>query len=363
MPSRHSWKVIWPAGSCSGDRFVNLPHSLEGIPLSRNSISTPALAQVAMCSCDLPKTVRFYTEVLGFADSGGSCLYGPWGAAIQELGEDMSAVMWWLTGRQSLFQLEIFAHTQPAQRPLSSKWKPNDLGWSRWGVAVSDFERCLQRLASAGVATITEPADFGDGVRRVCFQEPFTRVVVEILEDSPAIPGGQRTSHFTADPAVIYAAISVPDLQAAKAFFVDGLAMKEEPKELQLHTPEMEKLWGLAGAESCSAVVRAGDVYLEMVEYSNPAGRSLPADHRLSDQGFMNIALAYPARSDLDDALARVAELGAESTVELGPPDSAVAATYLRGPGGLSVEVGSIRAGAEALIGFVPRPSVGEALS
>jgi catechol 2,3-dioxygenase-like lactoylglutathione lyase family enzyme len=140
-------------------------------------------------------------------------------AQIQALGDDCAFVLWWLVGRQDLVQLEFFHHTTPRQRATADR-APNDLGWSRFGITVPDFGPALERLGALGVELLCEPI-VHEGLRRACFRDPYTGVIVEVLEEGTATPGGIRPRFYDLVPAVVYAAISVPDLTEARRFFVE----------------------------------------------------------------------------------------------------------------------------------------------
>ena len=49
--------------------------------------------------------------------------------------------------------------------------------------------------------------------------------------------------------------VSVPDLAIARQSYVDALGL-EVVEDRQLHTPEDEAMWGLAGAEADSLLLR-----------------------------------------------------------------------------------------------------------
>ena len=269
-----------------------------------------------MCSADLPHTLRLYTEVFGFADAGGRAFWGPW-LGVQALGPDAAALVWWLVGRQDFVQLEVFHHTTPAQRPLPDDWRPSDHGWVRWGLAVPDFDAALDRLRGMGIATLSEPAE-RDGLRRVCFRDPDVGVIVEVMEDGAALAGGIRPRHYDLVPALVYAAVSVPDLDRARAFFVDTLGLAEEPAEL-LHDDASEALWGLEGAACERFVVSGGDVSVEVVRYDDPPGRPRPPDSSLSDQGLMNLAVGFRERAELERLYERIVANGYRPNAELMP--------------------------------------------
>jgi len=311
-------------------------------------LSPPRIAQLAFCTRNLPRSVRFYTEVFGFADAGGRVMWGERVGEIQKLGADAEFTLWWMVGRQEFFQLEFFHHTLPAQRPLPADARPSDHGWVRWGLAVPDFDATLQRLAGFGVRTVTEPATY-DGLRRACFRDPETGVMVEVLEDGPTLPGGVRPRFYELAPAALYGAISVPDLDDARRLYVGALELEELPLEV-LHAPEHEALWGLEGIHRDGFVVRAGDMYLEVVRYEGARPRSTGA--RLSDQGFMNAAIGYRARAGVEAAYERVSAHGFSPNRQL----SAAGATYVTDAQGASLEILAVERELDGPMGFAPQP-------
>jgi catechol 2,3-dioxygenase-like lactoylglutathione lyase family enzyme len=299
-----------------------------------------SLTQVALCTADIVRTARTFTEVLGFADAGGRPRWGADAARIQELptGDDTRTMMWWLVGQQEFVQLELFHHTSPPQRPRRAGWRPCDLGWVRFGVAVDDFDGTLRRLHDAGLATLTPPATV-DGGRRVCFREPGADAIVEIMEGRA--PG----------PTLGYVAASVADLESARRFFGGAFGLEELEPDV-LHRPEHERCWQLDGARRTCAVFRAGDALLELAQYESPAARSPAADALLSDQGIMNAALGYRDRAELARAHAAATALGASATTDV--PEVA-GSVYLRLADGLSFEQLLVPPELDAMYGFTPQ--------
>lgn len=306
----------------------------------------PRFCQVALCSSNLPRSIELFTTVLGFVDAGGGPFWGSQLAAVQELGDDASCLVWRLVGRSEFMQLELFAHSVPAQRPQPPDWNPSDLGWVRWGVKVEDFDECLRRLADFGITTMTEPMTFGDRIRRVCFRDPFVGAVVEIIEEAHR-SSTDENGGCKAD--VAYATASVADLRGSTSFFAESLGL-EPVDPLDVHGPAMEVLWGLAGSECSAMAFKSGSGHVELVSY-RPVGRRRPADYRLSDQGLMNIALGFHSRTQLD-ALAAVLSERFPLTFPLDPGDGP-AAGYTHAPDGLSVELMAVPPGFEKACGFV----------
>lgn len=313
-------------------------------------MTEPRIAQIALCTADVSEAVRLYVDGLGLADAGGKALWGERVARVQGLGDDASFVFWWLVGRQDFFQLELFRHTKPVQRPLPADWRPCDLGWVRFGLAVPDFDAVLGRLHVLGVEAMTAPIRH-DGLRRVCVRDPYAGIVVELMEEGAATPGGIRPRFYDLAPAVVYAALSVADLGRARRFFVDTLGLADDPAVL--HPPELEALWGLGGARRECAVLRGGDVFLELVRYDDPAGRPKPPGYRLSDQGFMNVALGFRDLTELHAVYDRVVAAGYHANV---PAPSRPGAAYVLDDQGTSVELLFVPREFDADLGFAPRP-------
>lgn len=306
--------------------------------------------QVALCSSDLSVSIRRYAKVFGFADAGGLVLWGSRVARIQRLGEDMTGSLRWMVGRQELVQLEFFQHSLPAQRPLPHDWRPCDHGWVRFGVSVPDFDDTLGRLSAEGVPLLGGPLTVA-GCRRACFRDPELGIVVELLEDTPQLPGGPRRRHFELAPAIVYVTLSVPDLEPARQLYLGAFQMPEW--EGVLHDERSESSWGLAGAQLGRFVADGGGVLLEVVSYRSPAGRPLPEGHLLSDQGFMNVAVGYRRRPELEEAVERALAAGAVLNMAL--PDRPATSMYLTDAQGFSVEVLCMPPEFEPEYGFQPR--------
>lgn len=300
-----------------------------------------SLAQVALCTADIPRTARTLVEVLGFTDAGGKPRWGADAAQIQQLptGDDTRCMMWWLVGRQEFVQVELFHHTSPVQRPRRPGWRPSDLGWVRFGVEVDDFDHTMRRLRAAGLSTLTAPVA-QDGARRVCFREPGADAVVEVIEAEPGDHPGPAIGSVTA---------SVADLGIARRYFGGAFGLEEiEP----IHRPGHEHLWGLDGARRRCAAFRAGTAVLEVVQYEEPAARPPAADALLSDQGIMNAAIGYRDRAELVRAHAAATAMGAAATTAVPELSGSV---YLRLADDLSFEQLLVPHGLDGVYGFAPR--------
>ncbi|MTD57580.1 VOC family protein [Amycolatopsis pithecellobii] len=290
------------------------------------------LVQVAVCTANMPRTIRTLVEVFGFTSAGGRPRWGEFAARLQQLpsGDDTAVMLWWMLGRQEFAQIELFHHYNPPQRPRPAGWRPSDLGWVRYGITVSDFDAVLERLSAAGESTLTDPVTV-DGARRVCFRESTSDVIVEIIEETgeTAVPGVRP------GPALTYAAASVSDLELARRQIREVFGFAEIASDA-LHRPEHEALWGLEGARRTCAVFQAGEMLLEVMEYETPEPKAPAPGALLSDQGFMNVAMGYRDRDELLRARDASERLGIRSTA--GMP-AVSGGFYLRLVDNLSVEM------------------------
>jgi catechol 2,3-dioxygenase-like lactoylglutathione lyase family enzyme len=172
------------------------------------------------------------------------------------------------------------------------------------------------------------------------------------MEEGEALPGGVRPRFYDLVPAFVYATVSVPDLGPARAFYCDTMGLVEEP-DVVLHTPEHEALWGLAGARRESFVARGGDIYLEVVRYDDPVGRPKPDGYRLSDQGFMNVAVGFRDVVPLQQVYERVVAGGYHDNFM---PPRRSGGTYLRDAQGNSMEMLLAPRELDVSFGFLPHP-------
>lgn len=244
--------------------------------------------QIALNTIDLGATVRFYAEVFGYANAGAQVGWGDV-MKVQGLDCDGQTVVWWLVGKHPRIQFEIFHHTGPLLRQRPADWSPADHGWVRYGVAVSDFEGVARRLAARGIEPLGGQA-FTNGNRRIAIRDPYAGIVIEIWENGPGLEVDWPFAANDADPQILYVTSSVSDIEAARDYYTRILGLTTAPIEM-LHSEADEALWGLAGARRDGFLVEGGNGFLEVVEYSTPRGRPRSADHRLSDQGIMNVGL------------------------------------------------------------------------
>jgi catechol 2,3-dioxygenase-like lactoylglutathione lyase family enzyme len=313
--------------------------------------SPPRISQVALCTPDLPSALRHFHEVLRFADAGGDVLWGEWLAQMQEIDGPVACTVWWLCSRQDLFQVELFQHTVPTPATAAADWRPSDLGWTQLGIAVPDWDGCLERVRAEGIQPL-EVAPGPEGARTFSYRPPGLALMIEVFEDGPAVAGGVRPRQFDVGPAVIYVGLSVADADRAEDFFADVIGLDRLPPDAIQRDDRAGAAWAPDGVDRDLRVLDAGGIFLQISQYSKPAPRPKPENYKVYDHGFSHVAFGYRDRSDLDRLVQRLENAGCALNNPLGPPP---AAAYLHAPDGTALEVLSIPQERDPEFGFAPR--------
>jgi len=326
------------------------------LPATRSPEALPHICQVALAARNAAALRQWYVDVFGLAPSGWIAFFPPGTTRVQGIPGAWEK-LYWAVDAQDYFQLEFFQFWRPRSRPKPPEWRPCDIGYNMLGLAVGDFDRVLRACGNA--SGISGP----DGDRRAIVTDPEGNLV-EILERDPlAAADGSSPGTVRPDiPALArYVRVSVPDLAQARRTFAHALGLAEAP-QLRLHTADDEARWGLAGAEAESLVLRAGNFLLELVEYRSPAPRPLPPDYRLSDLGFMNIALGLRDTQSWYRAYARATTRGMTANgkvLDIG----IFRVMYVNDPDGFSVELLQARRPFWRLSGFLPSRRSTQAIS
>lgn len=319
---------------------------------ARTALPLP-LNQIAFSVVDLRRTEAWWREGLGFLPAGGSRLMmrGPLSATIVDL-PGAAMTCWCLVGRNDWCQLELFQYERPLARLMDVAFKPNDIGYTRLGVWVADFDAALANLAALGTQPLSAPLG-APGERRVCVRNP-DGVYVELLERDP-LPEENRRGRQDCPVAIRYVSMTTPDLEQSCRFIGGGLGVPEHG--LALHGDEHEALWGLDGAKAARRVFGGSTLLLEVVEYRAGRGRERPAHYRINDQGILNICFGDPLnRHGVNAMHERAVAAGAKANCR--PIHLPLAGcVYVTDPLGFSYEFMWARPGkGHRDFGFVPLP-------
>ena len=312
---------------------------------------TPNIVQMVLGSGNLPLTKHLYTTVFGFAGTGERLSYGERLGSAMQLGSVGGATVLYLVGRQELVQLEFWTISTPPQRPLPAEWRPNDIGFCRLGISVADFAGSLDRHRALSIHTLTQPMQVR-GLWRVCFRDPTTGIPVEIMEEGDGLPGA-RDRYHELDAAVVYASVSVTDLEEALGYFRNVVGL--EPADCDLHDASHEALWGLPNAGRRVAWLRGGTVFLELVQYLSPVGRPRPLDDGLDRQGFKTIGVGYRDPAMTGEIFRRVKEAGLNWTIPA--PASHIGGNHVVGAVAHHMKTLSVPHEVERQFGYSPEPA------
>ena len=310
------------------------------------------LSQIASSVTDLRRAQGWYREVLGLQPAGGTNLFaGPLASMVQGVPRSASTC-WWLLDRQDVFQIELFEFRSPLVRRLPEDWRPCDIGYTTISFSVADLGETLARAEAAGSPPLAEAVG-EPGRRRACVRDP-DGVLIELMEDDPRAPVPRPRPREGVPAVVRSVTLSVPDLERSRRVFAGVLGLDEA--DLVLHGPEHEASWGLAGARRRSVCLWAEDIVVELVHYDDPPCAPLPDGYRISDQGLLNIAFGFPARSDFEAACRRCADAGLAAN---GPPLrlGAWSVVYVNDDDGFSIELLHVEPWYEGRMGFRPRPT------
>ncbi|WP_246540878.1 SRPBCC family protein [Mycobacterium spongiae] len=270
-----------------------------------NTRREPPLNQIAISVRDVQHSQRWYRDIFGYQESGGTYAFIPsLGSADVQGVPDATSVCWWLMDQQDFFQIELFQFSKPTPEPVPADWRPCDIGYSMVGIHVTDFDATLERLARRRVDLLSEPIGPA-GMRRVCVRDP-DGVLLEIMEDDPRA-ADQRARPHHVPVATRFVTVSVPDLEQARHTWIEVLGLPEE-HDVVLHTPEHERLWGLAGSARESFLLRAHDIFIEVVHYSEPRGKPWPRSYQISDYGLLNVALGFRSLPEQETMVSRCIE-------------------------------------------------------
>lgn len=307
------------------------------------------MSQVCVVARDGAATARWYVRGLGLLPAGRTIFFGPLAERVQAIPRPFLHARWALDG-QGLFQIEVFEYRSPRSRPRRADWTVADWGYSIVGVHVRDLDAMLERLGALGT-TPREPVIGRPGDRRACVPDPDGNLV-ELYERDPLAGVAPALERPGLEATVRALTVSVPDLDAFCVRAERGLGLVRE--DLALHSPEHERLWGMAGARRRSAVLRGGGVAIEAVQYEEPSGRPWPEGHRLCDLGYMNFAIGFRDTAAFDRRLSRAREAGWTPHGRL-LEAGVFKVVYLDDPDGFDVEVLRPRRWADRLTGFAPR--------
>lgn len=305
------------------------------------------VVQVAL-SCLRPEaSFAWYSIGLGFAPAGTRRPTAPL-SGVQGVADAVVDEVLWLVDRQDFFQLELFVYSSPPVRALPVDHAPSDIGYTRMGVWVKNFDDTLEKLREFGTLPIA-PVVGSVGHRRACVRDP-EGVFVELMEDDTRPPTGTPDARPEIPAAVRSVTVSVPDITSARRYFADTLGFEQVGEGTAFRTDAHEAAWGLAHVENERLILAAGDVWLEVVKYHHARPRG--EDYRISDQGILNIAVGFRTRPEFTAVRDAVHAAGYRLLEEISREQLNV--QYAEDENRFSVELGYFDEKLDPIQGFSP---------
>ncbi len=138
-----------------------------------------------------------------------------------------------------------------------------------------------------------------------------------------------------------HVAVSTPDLDRLVAFYTDVVGFEPVMNTEWSERPLVDRMIGLDGSAARQVMLKAGNAYLELFEYSAPTPRPNTPDRPPSDHGYTHICLDV---TDIDAEHARLSANGmtfhsTPPTVEEMGGVERLRAIYGRDPDGNIVEL------------------------
>jgi len=142
---------------------------------------------------DLARSVRFYTEVLGFRRTADVTMEGEWIEAIVGL-RGVRGLVTFVEPPGGGPRIELLQYVAPVGETLPANSRANTLGLRHLAFRVRDIGAMATRLRAAGVTLFSDPVRVPPGVVRfaagektlVYFLDP-DGVILELAEYGPAL--------------------------------------------------------------------------------------------------------------------------------------------------------------------------------
>ena len=115
-----------------------------------------AIDHINIVVTDLERSVKFYTEVLGFEKVGAVYLEGDWIDAVSGL-KGMVADMALVAAPQGEVKMELFQFKSPTGETIPANLLANTVGVRHIGLRVDDIHESYKKLKDAGLKPLSEP--------------------------------------------------------------------------------------------------------------------------------------------------------------------------------------------------------------
>jgi len=148
--------------------------------------------------------------------------------------------------------------------------------------------------------------------------------------------------------------ISVPDIDAARTFYCDVLGMEATTPWNFSPSERGDEILELEGASARTLLGRAGNMHLELFEFTSPTPRTRDEPRRVCDHGFTHLGFEVE-REAIEDVFAELESAGVRWHAPLSTDEDGFTATYGRDPFGNAIEIQSVPPDSEFGVGQLPR--------
>jgi glyoxylase I family protein len=151
-----------------------------------------AIDHINIVVADLARSVRFYTDVLGFRKTHDVVMEGEWIEAIVGL-TGVKGLLAFVEPPGGGIRIELLQYVTPAGEALQQNSRANTLGLRHVAFRVDDIAGMTAKLRAAGVTLFSDPVKVPQGVVKfaagdktlVYFLDP-DGVILELAEYAPA---------------------------------------------------------------------------------------------------------------------------------------------------------------------------------
>ncbi|MGE3109363.1 MAG: VOC family protein [Phycisphaerales bacterium] len=317
---------VWPHGL--GERPAPRDAAVAGTAQRTGGVD--AVASIGVTVSDLDRSVRFYTEVLGFTRESEAEVMGDNAERERGVFGVRARVARLRIGREAI---ELTQYLAPAGRPIPVDSRSNDGWFQHIAIVVSDMDAAYRRLrengvrhASSGPQTLPRSNPNAGGIWAFYFKDPDDHVL-EVIH----FPSGKGDPRWQEPSGSLFlgidhTAIVVGDTDASIAFYRDVLGMRVAGASENFGS-EQEHLNNVFGARLRITALRADSgPGIELLEYLAPSdGRAFPRDTKACDLWHWEVRLTTPDIAGVERstraAHARWITAGAIDTTGDGAPD------------------------------------------
>jgi len=147
-----------------------------------------AIDHINIIVSDLERSVKFYTDLLGFKQTNSAHLEGEWVESIVGL-KDVSADVAFIVAPAGEPRIELLCYKTPTGESVPANSFANTVGLRHIALRVDDIHSSAQKLKDAGVKLLSEPVTVPSSVvthdaghKMLCYFHDPDGVLLEITE-------------------------------------------------------------------------------------------------------------------------------------------------------------------------------------